>query len=160
MKGLIFLLPVVSKKASIENGFLWLGKVNPSLKGTEDQLTKQGLAGTVFQILWWETRPLLGAPWTKHTFGTSLSNSTYQSSLCLVESMLWPVKWIITNWLTWNLFQEPNLNLLIALGSSFIWHPDICLQTTNDSIILWLSMIYMIDLNPLVEWILRSLICF
>lgn len=160
MKGLIFLLPVVSKKASIENGFLWLGKVNPSLKGTEDQLTKQGLAGTVFQILWWETRPLLGAPWTKHTFGTSLSNSTYQSSLCLVESMLWPVKWIITNWLTWNLFQEPNLNLLIALGSSFIWHPDICLQTTNDSIILWSSMIYMIDLNPLVEWILRSLICF
>ena len=154
MKGLISLLPVVSKKASIENGFLRFGKINPSLKGS------RGWPAESFKSCGERLGLYLGAPWTKHTFGTSLSNSTYQSSLCLVESMLWHVKWIITNWLTWNLFQEPNLNLLIALGSSFIRHPDICLQTTNDSIILWFSMIYMIDLNPLVECVLCPLIYF
>lgn len=40
MKGLIFLLPVVSKKASIENGFLGFGKVNPSLKGSRGWLAQ------------------------------------------------------------------------------------------------------------------------
>lgn len=43
-KELIFLLPLVSQQAATENGFLGLGKINPSLKGNGDQLTKQKLA--------------------------------------------------------------------------------------------------------------------
>ena len=155
MKGLIFLLPVVSKKASIENWFL-LEKLIHLWKVLKTSSLSRGWLAQSFK----SCGESLGLYLVHLELGTSLSNSTYQSSLCLVESMLWHVKWIIMNWLTWNLFQEPNLNLLIALGSSSIRHPDICLQTTNDSIILWFSMIYMIDLNPLVEWILCPLICF
>lgn len=53
------------------------------------------------------------------------------------------------DWLIWSPFQEPNFNLLIVPGSSIKLHPDICLQTINDSIILWFGMIFMIDLRLL-----------